>query len=232
MTEQEPGLRAGTAGWPVASGRDGRRRADQRLPGLPGRPRLLAAQRCARTRSTCWRFARWLDGEGIGAGRGRTPMCCCGYLAACRAERRCRASRAGTCTRSGERPAAPGIAPATINRRLAAVSGLFRFRAMRDPAAPNPVPRGAAARRAAAGERAGLLAHLGRPRRAVEAAGPRAAAAAPRPGPGRDRRAAGQLPHRPGPGDRRADAAVRAALGRGARPGRGRRGHRRGAGSG
>ena len=47
----------------------------------------------------------------------------------------------------------------------------------------------------------------------VEAAGPRAAAAAARPGPRRDRRAAGQLPHRPGPGDRRADAAVRAALG-------------------
>jgi hypothetical protein len=45
------------------------------------------------------------------------------------------------------------------------------------------------------------------------AAGPRAAAAAAGPGPGRDCRAAGQLPHRPGPGDRRADAVLRAALG-------------------
>ena len=35
---------------------------------------------------------------------------------------------------------------------------------MRDPAAPSPVPRGPAARRAAAGERAGLLGHLARPR--------------------------------------------------------------------
>src|SRR5207247_9362050 len=57
-----------------------------------------------------------------------------------------------------------GFAPATINRRLAAVSGLFSFRSMRDPAAANPVPRGPAARRAAAGERAGLLGHLARPR--------------------------------------------------------------------
>src|SRR6266481_4857791 len=54
--------------------------------------------------------------------------------------------------------------PATINRRLAAISGLFSFRSMRDPAAVNPVPRGAAARRAASGERAGLLGHLARPR--------------------------------------------------------------------
>ena len=35
---------------------------------------------------------------------------------------------------------------------------------MRDPAAPNPLPRGAAARRAAGGERGRLLAHLGKPK--------------------------------------------------------------------
>lgn len=35
--------------------------------------------------------------------------------------------------------------------RLAAVSGMFSFRSMRDPAVANPVPRGPAARRAAAG---------------------------------------------------------------------------------
>jgi len=57
-----------------------------------------------------------------------------------------------------------GFAPATINRRLAAVSALFGFRQMRDPAATNPVPRGRQARRAAAGERSGLLAHLAKPR--------------------------------------------------------------------
>ena len=50
-----------------------------------------------------------------------------------------------------------------MNRRLAAVSGLFAFRAMRDPAAPNPMPTGAAARRVAPGQRDGLLGHLARP---------------------------------------------------------------------
>ncbi len=59
---------------------------------------------------------------------------------------------------------AAGYAPATVNRRLAAISGLFGFRAMRDPTAPNPVPRGAAARRTTKGERSGLLGHLARPR--------------------------------------------------------------------
>src|SRR5205823_2012309 len=57
-----------------------------------------------------------------------------------------------------------GYAPATINRRLAAVAGLFGYWAMRDPDAPDPLPRGPAARRAA-GERGGLLAHLGKPKR-------------------------------------------------------------------
>ena len=56
-----------------------------------------------------------------------------------------------------------GLAAATVNRRLAAVSGLFTFRAMRDPAASNPMPTGAAARRVAPGQRDGLLGHLARP---------------------------------------------------------------------
>ncbi len=57
---------------------------------------------------------------------------------------------------------ADGYAPATINHRLAAISGMFSFRAMRDPEAHNPVPKGKEARRLAAGERAGLLAHVDR----------------------------------------------------------------------
>jgi site-specific recombinase XerD len=57
-----------------------------------------------------------------------------------------------------------GYAPATVNRRMAAVSGLFNFRAMRDPTFLNPVPRGAAARRTTKGERSGMLGHLARPR--------------------------------------------------------------------
>ena len=43
-----------------------------------------------------------------------------------------------------------GLAPATINRRLAAVNGMFGFRMMRDPEATNPMPRGPAARRVSA----------------------------------------------------------------------------------
>ena len=53
-----------------------------------------------------------------------------------------------------------GYAPATVNRRMAAVSGLFSFRAMRDPSVHNPVPRGAPARRTAKGARSGMLGHL------------------------------------------------------------------------
>jgi site-specific recombinase XerD len=57
-----------------------------------------------------------------------------------------------------------GYAATTVNRRLAAISGLFAFRAMRHPELANPVPRGREARRTAKGERAGLLGHLARPR--------------------------------------------------------------------
>ena len=50
-------------------------------------------------------------------------------------------------------------AAATINRRLAAISGLFAFVALRDPTAPNPVPKGREARWRVSGERSGMLAH-------------------------------------------------------------------------
>lgn len=59
--------------------------------------------------------------------------------------------------------ASEGLAPATVNRRLAAISGLFGFRSMRDPATSNPMPRGPAARRVAPGQRGGELGHLARP---------------------------------------------------------------------
>src|SRR5215472_8609824 len=105
-------------------------------------------------------FARWLAGQGLGLGAVTTDVLL-RYLAACRAEHRAGQHDNVISMASGR---ATGFAPATINRRLAAVSGLFSFRAMRDPSAASPVPRGPAARRAAAGERAGLLAHLDRPR--------------------------------------------------------------------
>ena len=56
-----------------------------------------------------------------------------------------------------------GLAPATVNRRLAAVSSLFCFRAMRDPTLPSPMPRGPAAHRVSASQRNGLLGHLAKP---------------------------------------------------------------------
>ncbi len=105
-------------------------------------------------------FARWLAGEGLRPDAVGTDALL-RYLAACRAERREGQHDNVISLASGR---AAGFAPATINQRLAAVSGLFSFRSMRDPAAANPVPRGTAARRAAAGERAGLLAHLARPK--------------------------------------------------------------------
>jgi site-specific recombinase XerD len=57
-----------------------------------------------------------------------------------------------------------GYAPATINRRLAAISSLFAFREMRDPDAPSPVRGGRAARMRSRGERSGLLAHVAKPK--------------------------------------------------------------------
>jgi site-specific recombinase XerD len=47
----------------------------------------------------------------------------------------------------------------TINRRLAAISGLFVFASMRDPAVKNPVPKGREDRWRVPGERSGMLAH-------------------------------------------------------------------------
>src|SRR5215475_12951690 len=105
-------------------------------------------------------FARWLAGEGVGLDAVDTDALL-RYLAACRAVRRAGQHDNVIWLASGR---ASGFAPATINRRLAAISGLFSFRSMRDPGAPSPVPRGPAARRAASGERAGLLAHLARPK--------------------------------------------------------------------
>src|SRR5271165_3661927 len=98
-------------------------------------------------------FARWLAADGTGLGQVDTDVLL-RYLAANRTQQR-----------DGKpenviplaRGSAAGFAPATINRRMAAISGLFGFRSMRDPDAVNPVPMGAAARRAARGERTGLL---------------------------------------------------------------------------
>jgi site-specific recombinase XerD len=106
-------------------------------------------------------FCRWLLGEDVALEAVSTDVLL-RFLAACRT-----AVVAGqhggnvVDLRSGR---AVGYAPATVNRRMAAISGLFAFWAMRDPQAPNPVPRGPAARRTAKGERSGMLGHLAKPR--------------------------------------------------------------------
>lgn len=106
-------------------------------------------------------FCRWLvtDGTALDAVTTDTLL---RFLAACREEVLPGQHGGNVVSMRTGRPA--GYAPATVNRRQAAISGLFSFRAMRDPAASNPVPRGAAARRTAKGERSGMLGHLARPR--------------------------------------------------------------------
>jgi site-specific recombinase XerD len=106
-------------------------------------------------------LCRWLLAEGITLGAVTTDVLL-RYLAACRtAELPGRPGGNVYSIRDGRNA---GYAPATINRRLAAVSGLFAFRQLREPDAPNPVPRGKQARRPSRGERAGELGHLARAR--------------------------------------------------------------------
>ncbi|MCL6554159.1 MAG: tyrosine-type recombinase/integrase [Firmicutes bacterium] len=106
-------------------------------------------------------LCRWLDGEGIGLDEVSTDVLL-RFLTFCRTAKH--PGRPGGNVYSIVDGRNSGYSPATINRRLAAISALFGFRQMRDPAAPNPVPRRREARRVAAGERGGLLGHLAKPR--------------------------------------------------------------------
>jgi hypothetical protein len=98
-------------------------------------------------------FARWLAGQQLRLEAVDTGALL-RFLAWCRSD---------------------GLAAATVNRRMAALSGLFAFRSMRDPSQVNPMPKGAAARRATGSQRDGLLGHLARPqpRSAVRVRQPR-----------------------------------------------------------
>jgi site-specific recombinase XerD len=105
-------------------------------------------------------FGRWLVAEGLEL-EGVDTDALLRYLAACRTERLEGQRDNVVSIRTGR---AVGFAPRTINRRMAAISGLFGFRCMREPDARNPVPRQAAARRTTRAERTGLLGHLARPK--------------------------------------------------------------------
>ncbi len=101
-------------------------------------------------------FVRWLVGGEVGLAQVTTDVLL-QYLADCR--QAVVAGQHGGNVVSIRTGRSSGYAPATVNRRLAAISGLFGFRAMRDPSSPNPMPRGPA-RRPGTRERTGELAHL------------------------------------------------------------------------
>ncbi len=104
-------------------------------------------------------FCRWTCAEGLSLDSVTTDVLL-RFLAACR--QATVAGRPGPNVVRMDGRRADGLAPATINLRLAAITGLFAFRCMRDPDAKNPVPKGREARRLTAGERAGLLTHVSR----------------------------------------------------------------------
>ncbi|MEV6928134.1 tyrosine-type recombinase/integrase [Dactylosporangium sp. NPDC051485] len=101
-------------------------------------------------------FCRWLSGENVELAAVTTDVLL-RFLRACREARI--PGRPGPNVVKLDGGRMDQYAATTINRRLAAISGLFGFRAMRDPTLANPVPRGRDARRPVAGERNGLLAH-------------------------------------------------------------------------
>jgi len=74
-------------------------------------------------------FCRWLESEDVALGEVSTDTLL-RFLAACRAARLPGRPGPNVVTMAG-RPA-DAYAAATINRRLAAISGMFAFRAMRD----------------------------------------------------------------------------------------------------
>ncbi len=106
-------------------------------------------------------FCRWLLEQRISLEEVTTEVLL-RFLAACRAA--LLPGRCGDNVFSIRDGRDTGYAATTVNRRLAAISGLFAYRAMRHPERPNPVPRGREARRTARGERTGLLGHLAKPR--------------------------------------------------------------------
>src|SRR6476659_1687244 len=88
-------------------------------------------------------FARWLQGEGLRLSDVDTDVLL-RFLTACREATV--PGRPGGNVYSIRDGRNQGYAPATINRRLAAISSLFAFREMRDPDARSPVSSGRAAR--------------------------------------------------------------------------------------
>jgi len=107
-------------------------------------------------------FCRWLVDQDIALSAVTTEVLL-DFLRACREAKLPGRGADNVVSLSGQRM--DQYSATTINHRLAAITGLFTFGAMRDPQFPNPVPSGREARRVSAAERNGLLGHLVRPKR-------------------------------------------------------------------
>jgi len=106
-------------------------------------------------------FARWMTAERLSVAAVDTDVLL-RYLRACRTQVLARQHGGNVFSIRDGRSA--GYAPRTVNRRLAALSGLFGLVEMRDPEARSPVPRRReTATRIAQGQRSGLLGHLATP---------------------------------------------------------------------
>ena len=106
-------------------------------------------------------FCRWLTEQDRDVDAVTTTVLL-DYLRACREASVPGRAGPNVVTMTGQR--LDRYAATTINRRLAAISGLFTFAGLRDPDAKNPVPKGREARWTAPGERSGMLAHTTRRR--------------------------------------------------------------------
>jgi integrase/recombinase XerD len=106
-------------------------------------------------------FCRWLDGEDLDLGSVTTETVL-DFMRHCR-QTPIAGRPANVLSMTGRR--LDHYSATTINHRLAALTGLFTFRALREPDLGNPIPSGREARRVSAEERNGLLGHLVRPKR-------------------------------------------------------------------
>jgi site-specific recombinase XerD len=104
-------------------------------------------------------FCRWLVAVDLQLAEVTTEVLL-RFLRACREARLAGRPGPNVVMMSGRRM--DQYAATTINRRLAAISGLFAFVSMRDPEVKNPVPKGREGRWRVAGERSGMLAHTAR----------------------------------------------------------------------